>query len=367
MEKINIKTTDHVMGGAKPRRSNLELYRIIVMMLIVAHHYVVNSGLMEVMADDPMSSKSLYLYILGMWGKTGINCFVLITGYFMCRSNITLRKFLKLFLEVMFYNIMIWAIFVATGYESFSIKMMLKDVLPITSIHDGFTSCFLVFYLFIPFLNILVGNLDKKRHQYLLALCLFTYTFLAMIPKIHVVFNYVTWFSVLYLISSYIRLYGVFPSVKNIRWGLLTLASVALAMVSTIGFIFLHLKYGIKLIPYRLVSDSNAIFAVIVSVCSFMYFKDLPIKQSKLINTISASTFGVLLIHANSDTMRQWLWKDTLNNVGQYASDHLVWFSIGSVLSVFFICIIVDYIRIHTFEKYTFLFLDKWMVKQNLK
>lgn len=156
-----------------------------------------------------------------------------------------------------------------------------------------------------------------------------------MIPKIHVVFNYVTWFSVLYLISSYIRLYGVFPSVKNIRWGLLTLASVALAMVSTIGFIFLHLKYGIKLIPYRLVSDSNAIFAVIVSVCSFMYFKDLPIKQSKLINTISASTFGVLLIHANSDTMRQWLWKDTFNNVGQYASDHLVWFSIGSVLSVF--------------------------------
>ena len=359
MEIINIKTTDHVMGGAKPRRSNLELYRIIVMMLIVAHHYVVNSGLMEVMADDPMSSKSLYLYILGMWGKTGINCFVLITGYFMCRSNITLRKFLKLFLEVMFYNVVIWAIFVVTGYESFSIKMMLKDVLPITSIHNGFTSCFLVFYLFIPFLNILVGNLDKKRHQYLLALCLFTYTFLAMIPKIHVVFNYVTWFCVLYLISSYIRLYGLFSSIKNIKWGIITFASVALAMVSTIGFIFLHLKYGIKLVAYRLVSDSNAIFAVIVSVCSFMYFKDLPIRQSKIINTVSASTFGVLLIHANSDTMRQWLWKDTLNNVGQYASDHLVWFSIGSVLSVFFICIILDYIRIHTFEKWSFRILDK--------
>lgn len=367
MEKINIKTTDHVMGGAKLRRSNLELYRIIVMMLIVAHHYVGNSGLMEVMADEPMSSKSLYLYILGMWGKTGINCFVLITGYFMCRSNITLRKFLKLFLEIMFYNIVIWAIFVATGYESFSIKMMLKDILPITSIHDGFTSCFLVFYLFIPFLNILVGNLDKKRHQYLLGLCLFTYTFLAMIPKIHVVFNYVTWFCVLYLISSYIRLYGLFPSVKKIQWGMFTLVSVALAMVSTVSFIFLHLKYGIKLTPYRLVSDSNAIFSVIVSVCSFMYFKDLPIKQSKLINTISASTFGVLCIHANSNTMRQWLWKDTLNNVEQYYSDNMIWLSLVSILAVFFICVIVDYIRIHTFEKYTFLFLDKWMEKRNLK
>jgi hypothetical protein len=33
----------------KARNSNLELYRIIVMMLIVAHHYVVNSGLLDLM------------------------------------------------------------------------------------------------------------------------------------------------------------------------------------------------------------------------------------------------------------------------------------------------------------------------------
>lgn len=31
------------------RNSNLELYRIIVMFLIVCHHYVVNSGLIEIM------------------------------------------------------------------------------------------------------------------------------------------------------------------------------------------------------------------------------------------------------------------------------------------------------------------------------
>ena len=106
-------------GGGKLRRSNLELYRIIVMMLIVAHHFVVNSGLMYIITEEPATSKSLYLWLLGMWGKTGINCFVLITGYFMCRSNITLRKFLKLFLEVIFYNIVVWRIIVATGYEDF--------------------------------------------------------------------------------------------------------------------------------------------------------------------------------------------------------------------------------------------------------
>lgn len=85
----------------KQRSSNLELYRIIVMMLIVAHHYVVLSGLAGtegVLNHDPLSVNSIYLYLFGMWGKTGINCFMLITGYFMCTSNISWRKFIKLYL-----------------------------------------------------------------------------------------------------------------------------------------------------------------------------------------------------------------------------------------------------------------------------
>ena len=101
----------------KPRNSNLELYRIIVMLLIVAHHYVVNSGMMPELEKDPLSAKSIYFYLFGMWGKTGINCFVLITGYFMCKSQITIRKFLKLLLQIEFYNVLIYLIFALSGYH----------------------------------------------------------------------------------------------------------------------------------------------------------------------------------------------------------------------------------------------------------
>lgn len=354
-----------IRGGV--RQSNLELYRIIVMLLIVAHHYVVNSGLLDVMKENTMSGNSLYLYLLGMWGKTGINCFVLITGYFMCCSHITARKFLKLFLEVMFYNIVIWAIFVGTGYEDFSIKQMIKELLPITSVASGFTSCFLIFYLLIPFLNVLISHIDKKMHLRLVLLCFFTYTVLSSIPKIHVVCNYVTWFSVLYFISSYIRLYGLFPKLRNSQWGLLTLLSVVVAMASVLALLFLHESTGLVLNPYRLVSDSNTIMAVIVAVCSFMYFKDLPVRQSKWINTVSASTFGVLCIHANSDTMRQWLWKDIADCVGQYTNEHLVWLSLATVLCTFIVCIAIDYIRIHTVEKKMFVLVDRLLAKYRIE
>ena len=355
------------MGGAKVRLSNIELYRIIVMMLIVAHHYVVNSGLYEVMAEEPLSSHSIYLYLFGMWGKTGINCFVLISGYFMCKSRITCRKYLKLLLEVLFYNIICWSMFTFTGYEHFSIKSLVMAMMPIVGMSDGFTSCFLIFYLFIPFLNILLGQLDKKKHTYLLALCLIAYTILGSVPKFHVTFNYVTWFCILYFIASYIRLYGFFPKLRCSHWGLITLAMMLLSIGSVFLMLYVHVKYGVKLLPYNFVQDSNKIFAVLVSISSFMYFKDLHIKQSKFINTISASTFGVLCIHANSDTMRQWLWKDMLDNVGYYANANLVTISCISVLSVFLVCIILDYIRIHTVERFTFAFIDKQLAKHHLK
>ena len=76
----------------KERESNIELYRIVLMLLIIAHHYVVNSGLLNVIYTNQVNSNSIFWIIFGAWGKVGINCFVLITGYYMCKSNITLKN-----------------------------------------------------------------------------------------------------------------------------------------------------------------------------------------------------------------------------------------------------------------------------------
>ena len=65
----------------KQRNSNLELYRIIVMLLIVAHHYVVNSGLMEEMAKEPLSSRSLFLHLWNV-GKDWYQLFCTDNGLF---------------------------------------------------------------------------------------------------------------------------------------------------------------------------------------------------------------------------------------------------------------------------------------------
>ena len=112
------------IGSDKQRSSNIELYRILVMLLIVAHHYVVNSGLLDVMNQNILSANTIFYSLFGAWGKTGINCFVLITGYFMCTSKISLRKFLKLFLWVITYTIIFLGVFLLCGYKPYGLLSM---------------------------------------------------------------------------------------------------------------------------------------------------------------------------------------------------------------------------------------------------
>lgn len=341
----------------KQRSSNLELYRILCMVMIVAHHFVVNSGLTDgngPLSTDPASLKSFYLEIFGAWGKTGINCFLMITGYFMCTSKITLRKFAKLMGQIYLYDFIFFLIFCYAGFESLSPKRIFILVMPVWCFGDNFISCFIGFWLTIPFLNILVNNMTKRQHELLLLLTLTMYTLLSSIPGFNVAFNYATWFVIIYFIASYIRLYPNAMLEKRKLWGWLT---VILLLVTVLSFRIMRALIGYS---YFFVVDCNKFFAVAIAVSSFLWFKNMNIKYSNVINAFGAGTFGVLLIHANSDAMRQWLWKDTMDVVGHYSLPfgQLVLFSVGTVLAIFVICNLIDQLRIATLEKWLFRWYD---------
>lgn len=329
------------------------------MLLIVAHHYVVNSGIHVSVARDPLSWRSLFLTLLGAWGKVGINCFVLITGYFMCVSRITPRKYVKLLCQIEFYKILFYAVFLAAGYEKLTLKSLLRVIVPIGGAGD-FVSCFLLFYLLIPFWNILIRHMSERQHLVILGILLFIYTGLGTIPKVPVAMNYVIWFGVLYLLSSYVRLrpHRVFGRVKF--WGTAAAVTFVVACLSVVAGTVLAGKLGKSGFRYSFwfVSDSNKILAVPTAFTAFMFFKNLRLKYSPLVNAAGASTFGVLLIHANSDAMRDWLWRDFLRVPEMYGSRYLVLHALCSVAGVFAVCAGLEYLRIRLLERPFLRWLD---------
>lgn len=355
MNFSNQSTPPHFtnVNHTRVRNSNLELYRIIVMLMIVAHHYVVNSGLIQTIQESKDILGANLMLLFGAWGKTGINCFVLITGYFMCKSSFSLKKLIKLYLQIAFYGAAIYGIFCISGQDSFSPFKLFWSIWPVKSISLGFVSCFLIFYLFIPVLNILVNSMNQRLHKYLVVILVAIFSVLPSFPRISMTHNYVSWFMALYMIASYIRLYGIFPKISHRQWGYLTITSV---VAGSLSVLFMNgcyrAGYVLGFNPYFFVSDSNKFLAVAIAVCSFMYFKDLKIPYSRFINLVGASTFGVLLIHGNSDTMRQWLWRDTVDCIGHFG-DSVFWtlgYAMMSVLIIFTICALIDSFRARYIE-----------------
>lgn len=131
-----------------------------------------------------------------------------------------------------------------------------------------------------------------------------------------------------------------------------------LSVASIVSILYLSTIKGNHYPQYYFVIDSNKILAVVLGVSLFMWFKDMKVKQSKLINRIAQSCFGVLLIHANSDTMRQWLWKDVLNVTGQYNDDYFILKSLVSVLGIYIVCTLIDQMRIIWVERPLFKWLE---------
>lgn len=343
------------LKSKRERNSNLELYRIIAMLLIMAHHYVVNSGLQNILQEAPLTLSSSVMVLLGAWGKAGINCFLFITGFFMCKSSFSWEKLLKLYFQVAFYSVSIYLIFCLAGLEQFGVLSVLYRFWPIKGgFAQNFTACFLMFYLFIPFLNIWIKSLDKRNHRNLCILILLFYALIPSLPKINIEFNYVSWFMGIYLLAAYIRMYGLFPKVSHNQWGMI---SIAVIMVATLSIVGLDMIYKTDLfqfwMPYYFMFDCNKIIPVLIAVSTFMWFKDLKISQSKIINVLGASTFGVLLIHANSNTMRNWLWGDVVDCVGHFdASSSLsVLYALSAIAVIFLSCACIEIIRKYSLEK----------------
>ena len=338
--------------SAVPRDSSIELFRIVTMMVIVAHHYIVNSGVIDqITQQNATSGNALFALLFGWGGKTGINCFVLITGYFMCASQATVRKFVKLLFEVLFYKTVSYVTFwILYDGWSYSIKDAIKSIVPLYTVQNGFTGAFLVLFMMIPFINSAIHGMNKKTHLYTILVFLMVDTFCPLFFRTPQAFNYVGWFVNVYLVGAYIRRYpnrfflflkataAVSACCLALSWGSV-LAEAVILKITGVNYC------------YSLVSDSNAILAFAMAVAAFLFFKNLYFGYCPLINRLAVSTFGVLLIHGANDATRAWLWGDVFKNAKMF---HSAWFPLhafASVILVYCVCTVLDMLRIRFIER----------------
>ena len=338
----------------KVRDSNIELFRIFLMLMIIAHHYVVNSGIMELYDFSHVSRNQMFLELLGWGGKAGINCFLLVTGYFMCKQSFTWRKFLTLYLEVKFYTLLLPVIFWTIGKQELTFQYCFRVVFcEFSSMGATFTQTFLALFLLIPFINRLIHAMDKVSHARLLVLLLLFYT-IAGTFFLNDFFEYIGWYVTVYLIGAYLRLYpiAILQDVK--KCSLLVAITLALDAASILYFTYLNHSFNI----YYFVADSNRILAILSAVALFSLFRSIDLGRQRWINSISSATFGIFLIHTQTN-VREWLWYEVFRVKDFFESDYLWLHAILTISTVYVVCLFIDIIRQKLIEKPLFVWLDK--------
>lgn len=357
IQKVNTISNRETMPRHKARQSNIELLRIISMLLIISYHYVYHSGyVFESLTVNSFIVKAFY-----MFGELGVNLFVLITGYFMINGKFSFKKLIRLVLEVEFCNILVIttaSMLKIVTFNSFIGSLYL--LFPIIFPKYWFVTAYILLYCFSPFLNILLKNMNKKTYKKFLVVEILIYS---LIPTIFGVLLNTTespfllyysrfiWFLIIYSIGAYINMYqiNIFKKMKtSIKYAIIGMGVMFLSipviykLKSIFGFL--------EMVDVAYFWPPNTIPMLITSVAVFEVFLKIKIKPNKVINKIASTTLCIYMLHDN--ILREYIWgeifkaNEHLN--GQYPIIHIL---IATII-IFTAGMIIDLIR-QFIEKYT--------------
>lgn len=327
------------------------MLRIIAMFLIVMHHYSLH-GRFDFAGDITFDKVWIQLFSLG--GKWGVDVFVLITGYFLINSTVSVQKILKLVLQISFYSIGCFLVFgLGCMEEAVSgraiIRGALEAVLPIPYGLYWFATTYFVLYLLVPFLNPFIISLGQERHLKLLVLLTVIWSFFPTVFFADFDMNNVGWFVYLYLAASYIRLYPPEIVAKPKLAASIGIGSYLLIMLSVIVFDMLSLRFDAFADIATHFAGMNSILMLSSALFTFVAFLSLNFRNV-WINTIASTTFGIYLLHDNV-WVREFLWIRLFNNASYSGTPYLIAHSLAVSTVVFAVCSVVELLRIRYVEK----------------
>ena len=99
---------------AKKRQVNFELLRIVAMFMIIALHYLVKGGAAVSYVENGAAA-NYAAWLVEAFCIGAVNCYVLISGYFLVESEWKPGRVASLFFQVLFYSALIPLLLILIG------------------------------------------------------------------------------------------------------------------------------------------------------------------------------------------------------------------------------------------------------------
>ena len=329
-------------NGKAAREGGIELLRVACMLLIIGHHLAWHGV--------AMNSNIPFNRALAMWqfagGMTGVNSFVLITGYFL--APFRMRRFLCTLAEALFYSVGLTALVQLTGLRAdVTGETYLTAALIVSKSPYWFVTMYLALNALLPLLQPGVKALSRNAHLcvvllgglYLSAIPTFTFT----APSSQF-FHQITWFIYLYILGAYFRKFPNRATTNAAMQG-----TLFLAMQTFITAACLWAPSHAELFQRapgwnNFFAEKNALPQLISSCGFFLFFANLRVRPRRALTVLSGASFGVYLIHDHS-LLRSWLW-GTLLRSWQVCQTSRFWLmALLAPAGVYLACALVDTAR----------------------
>lgn len=332
------------------RHEGLELLRILAMMGVVMNH-IFNYGLhIYGETGNPFCIDTYDLGGYAIWtmlesmkliALVSVNCFVLISGYFLIdKTETRLKGILKVWTQTFCYAVGIYAVCVLAGIEPFSFEACFEALTPVWHNSYWFVTSYLVLMAVAPFLSMMVQNVTQRQYITLLAVgavvCL-----QPLLGQYCVDDQNVLLFIYLYLVGGYIKRYCDVQKVK--AW--------MEAGAATACFLVMLLYAVLK--NWRLGDHHFMIYAMYYhgmvlpfSICVFMLFRrlHLPSLLAKPILYIAPLTFAVYIIHTQS-TMDRLIWTYVTDLLADVSPTLLPFYCTAICMAMFVAGISIEWCR----------------------
>ena len=329
----------------KKRLVNLDLLKVVSMVMIVCLHYLGKGG---VLGKATLSDSNFYVaWLFEILSIVGVNCFILCSGYLMTENRFRLSKIIYLWLQIFAINAVCMVISFALGVQKASLIGVVKCFMPITSNAYWYMSAYFIFYLVSPLLvaisnRLTIGQLKKTVIVLVAVFALVLWQWTKIDYGSHVV-----WFIVLFFVAAYIRRADLLKKRVRTYLGYYLLVSVVMLVVA-----IMTAGKDYALADYVDVRGFNFILTFISSVLVFAAFKNIKVKKARFagfVTFLSSLTLGIYLFHYNR-YIADWFWAKAIAPMQYFDKPYFVFHMIACVLAVFFVCAFFEYFRLLLFK-----------------
>ena len=333
----------------KTRDSNMELLRIVAMLMVVLVHTCFCTTGTPTKADvsvEPIIS--FFRLFIPACTIVCVNLFVLISGWFGIKHN--KKSFLNLTFQVIFF-LLITLPFAFLNRNEVSSNEIFSFLLLEDYDNWWFVKSYFLLYLLSPVLNSFTEKSTEKEMR--IVLCgfyCFMFSWGWLIPGVKWFYNGYSTISFmgLYLLARYCNLYANKISFLSKNKCLLGYVFITL-LLAVSSYLIVILMNGPTKNVVHMLYDYNSPFVVVSSLFLFLYFSKLSF-QSRMINRIARSVFAVYLFHTS-----KFVFPIFIITLFDFYHSHPYYlyllFSIATTFIVFLISIMIDSVRIAMWQR----------------